>query len=425
MAPNRRTYNALEGVGLVPRMSELKEIHVSDLRIGMYVAKLDREWLDTPFLMQGFLIEERDDIDIVAEYCEHVWVDMEASKKGSQYSTAVGTASFAHHSPVEYKSTVQEEHRRVYQSFRKTRQLTKSILDDIRLGGAINHEAAKATVNDCVQSVLRHPDAMLWMAKIRDENEYTAEHSLNVCILAVTFGMHLGFDEAELQKLGLCGLLHDIGKMRVPEEVLNKPEKLTEKEWKMMMAHTIHGRNILLSNPSGFNGVVDVAYSHHERIDGQGYPRKLKGASISQYAKMISIVDAFDAMTADRCYSKAIPTTKALKIIYEDRGTHFDEQLAIQFIKAIGLFPAGSIVELCNGEVGIVIEANRKRRHLPKVILVLDAHKKPLQKERLIDLTLIEKGDIGKEFLIRHVWVDGTFGIKLKEYQEKGLVLKC
>ncbi len=405
-------------------MSKTKKIHVSELRLGMFVTELDRDWLDTPFLMQGFLIEEREDIDVVAEYCEHVWVDTEYSVKGSEHSTGVGTATFAPIQQLEYESPVQEEHKKAYKAFRKARSLTKDLLDDVRLGGAINTEMAKATVDDCVQSVIRHPDAMLWLAKIRDENEYTAEHSLNVCILAVAFGRQLGMDEQDLQKLGLCGLLHDIGKMRVPSEILDKTGELTDKEWNMMRAHTVHGRNLLLANSAIFNGTVDVAYSHHERMDGRGYPRKLPGSGISRFARIISIVDAYDAMTAERCYSAAKPSTQALKIIYEERGKQFDEELAIQFIKTIGLFPAGSIVELYTGEVGIVIETNQRMRHLPKLILVLDENQLPREKEKLLDLKFIESGELPRKFLIKHSWPDGKYGVRLRDYQKKGLVLK-
>lgn len=406
-------------------MPDIQKLHVGELRVGMYVCKLDREWLDTPFIMQGFLIEDAEDVDIVAEFCEHVWIDTDYTKKISSYSSSVGTASSAPHVPIfEPEVSLAEEHREIYKSFRQARSLTKSMLDDIRLGGAIDTQVAKDTVKDCVQSVLRHPDALLWMTKIREEREYTAEHCLNVCILAIAFGRQLGFDEKELENLGLCGFLHDVGKMRVPVEIIDKPAALTTKEFRMMKAHTVHGRNLLLSTSSLYTGAIDVAYSHHERIDGEGYPRKLPGHGISQFSRIISLVDAYDAMTADRCYSPAKTSTEALKIIYNERGKQFDEKLALKFIKTIGLYPAGSIVELYSGEVGIVIEANQRMRHLPRIIVVMSEDKKFHEKEKVLDLSLIEKGDLPRRNLIKQVWRDGSFGIILREYQKKGLVLK-
>ncbi|WP_075186783.1 HD-GYP domain-containing protein [Teredinibacter haidensis] len=402
------------------------KMHVGELRVGMYVSKLDKDWLDTPFIMQGFSIEEQDDIDIVSEYCEYVWVDVDHSRKLSVHSSGTGSASQARASVNAFapEVSIQEEHRKAYRTFRNARSLTKTMLDDIRLGGALDGSKAREMVNDCVQSVIRHPDALLWMAKIRDERAYTAEHCLNVCILAIAFGRQLSLDESGLHDLGMCGLLHDVGKMRVPEEIVDKPASLTPKEMRLMKAHTVHGRNLLLASSNIFNGAIDVAYSHHERIDGVGYPRKLPGHGISRYSRIISIVDAYDAMTADRCYSRARTSTEALKIIYEERGKQFDEALAVKFIETIGLYPAGSIVELYSGDVGIVLESNQKYRHLPRVILLLDENKKAREKELIKDLVYIESGEIPRKYLVKQVWRDGSFDIRLREYQKKGLVLK-
>jgi len=404
-------------------MSEEK-IHVADLRTGMFISRLDRDWLDTPFMMQGFYIEDREDIDIIQEFCEHVWIESEFESKGSKYSSNVGTASRNARPAFQNESSVEDEHKRVYKTFRHARSVASQILADIRLGEAINTTAAKQTVNDCVQSVIRHPDALLLMTKIRSEREYTAEHCLNVCILAIAFGRQLGLDETELQNLGLCGLLHDVGKVRVPTEILDKPAALTPKEMRMMKAHTIHGRNLLMTASNIYGGVIDVAYSHHERMDGQGYPRKLPGSGISRFSRIIAVVDAYDAMTAERCYSPAKTSTEALKIIYKERGKQFDEGIAIKFIETIGLYPAGSIVELYSGEVGIVLEANPNRRHLPKVILVLDEQKELREKEVIKDLSRIETGDLPRRFLIKQVWADGSFGICLRDYQRRGLIIK-
>lgn len=407
--------------------SKTTKVHVSELRVGMFVSQLDRDWLETPFLLQGFQIEEENDIDVIAEYCQYVYIDDEKSlkQKANEHSSNVGTARQVRVNSDIFEPEVplEDEHRRVLGTFRQARSITKTLLDDIRLGGAINTEQARHTVNECVHSVIRHPDALLWMSKMRDENEYTAEHCLNVCILAIAFGRQLGLGEQELQNLGMCGLLHDVGKMKIPPEILNKPDTLSAKEMRIMMAHTVHGRNLLLSSSGIYSGAIDVALSHHERIDGMGYPRQLAGNSISRFSKIIAIVDAYDAMTADRCYQSARTSTEAIKIIYKERGQHFDEQLALKFLQTVGLYPAGSIVELYSGEVGMVIEANPRYRHLPRIVMLRDRNKKPLEKEAMMDLSLIEKGDLSKDYLIKQVWKDKTFGITLKNYLERGLFM--
>jgi putative nucleotidyltransferase with HDIG domain len=407
--------------GYVKSSEKTIKIHISELKIGMFVSKLDRPWLETPFLMQGFVIESLDDIDAIAEYSQHVWIDAVREEWVPPEARAVAKGQSK---KVNYinKVDTQAEHSTALQTYREARRITRTLLDDLRLGGVINSEQAKETVKDCVHSILRNSDALLWMSKIRSQDEYTAEHCLNVCILAIAFGRHLGMSEADLEKLGMCGLLHDVGKMKVDPAVLNKPSSLTEKEFGIMKAHVIHGRNLLMASPGVPNSTIDVAYSHHEKIDGTGYPRGLKSSGISELAKMIAIVDAYDAMTADRCYSPGIPSTEALKIIFKDRGTHFDDRLALEFIKSVGLYPPGTLVELVNGLVAIVFETNSKFRHLPKIIVVKNQDK-PLAKNILVDLADVEKQTLEKTFLIKRALKDGVFGVFIKDYRDQGLAL--
>jgi putative nucleotidyltransferase with HDIG domain len=407
--------------GYVKSSEKTIKIHISELKIGMYVSKLDRPWLETPFLMQGFVIESLDDIDAISEYSQHVWIDAVREEWVPPEERAVARGQSKKVSYIN-KVDTKAEHSAALQTYREARRITRTLLDDLRLGGVVNTEQAKATVKDCVHSMLRNSDALLWMSKIRSQDEYTAEHCLNVCILAIAFGRHLGMSEADLEKLGMCGLLHDVGKMKVDPAVLNKPSSLTEKEFSVMKAHSIHGRNLLMASPGIPNSTIDVAYSHHEKMDGTGYPRGLKSSGISELAKMIAIVDAYDAMTADRCYSPSIPSTEALKIIFKDRSTHFDDRLALEFIKSVGLYPPGTLVELVNGLVAIVFETNSKFRHLPKIIVVKNQDK-PLAKNVLVDLADVEKQKLEKTFLIKRALKDGAFGVFIKDYKEQGLAL--
>lgn len=398
------------------------KIHVSEVKIGMFVSKLDRDWTETPFLLQGFVVEQMSDIAVLEEYCEHVWIDaVEDVWIPPEERKAQGLPA----RKVNYinKIPAQEEHRKALGVYQEARRITKDLLDDIRLGGVIDTQKAKDTVSSCVQSVVRNPDALIWMSKMRDQNEYTAEHCLNVCILSIAFGRHLGMDEPALQKLGLCGLLHDVGKMRIPDSILNKAAPLTDKEWKQMRAHVVHGRNLLMSSPGSYHGVVDVAYSHHERVDGNGYPRKLKAAAISDFSRIIAIVDAFDAMTAERCYAPSISSTDALKVIFKDKGTHFDDRLAQEFIKCVGLYPPGCIVELMNGMVAIVLEVNHRYKHLPRVIVV-QQEKGKFGREQILALADIERDKLSREHLIQRVLRDGEYGVRIKDYREKGLVFR-
>ena len=399
-----------------------KKIHVSELQIGMWIAKLDRDWLDTPFLMQGFLVETPADIETVAEFSEYVWVEANAEQWVDYNNKETLKQKVTAKSYIN-QVNAQTENRRVLGVYRDARRITKTLLDEARLTSVINTDAAKQTVDDCVHSVIRNSDALVWLSKIRSQDEYTSEHCLNVCILAIAFGRHLGYGENELKDLGMCGLLHDVGKMKIPPEILNKPGKFTPQEAKIMCSHSLLGRNMLMSSGSQVAQAVDVAWSHHEKLNGEGYPRGLKDTNISRFTRIITIVDAYDAMTADRCYSKAKTSTQALKVIYDNRGTQFDATLAEQFLKTIGLYPPGSLVELINGLAGLVVESNHQYHHLPKVILLRNQLKQPI-KEKMVDLALIEKGRIPRDFLIKTVHIDGTFGISVKDYQERGLIFK-
>ncbi len=407
--------------GRLEKEAARKKISASELQIGMYISALDRDWLGTPFLMQGFTLQTRDDIQTVQQYCQYVWIESVQQSYVPPEERAVQEAKQRKQSYIN-KVSASDEHRQALGVFREARRVTKSLLDEARLGASVNTEAAKSTVNECVQSILRNADALSWMSKMRNEDEYTAEHCLNVCILSISFGRHLGFDEQGLQHIGLCGLLHDVGKMKIPAEILNKPARLTDKEYKIVKAHTVHGRNLLMTAPGSYHGVVDVAYSHHERLDGKGYPRGLKAAGISEFSRIVAIADAYDAMTAKRTYEDARPSTDALKEIFDNRGTQFDERLAEQFLEMVGLYPPGSIVEMTNGCVGIVLTTNQRYRHLPKVLVVRNTVKKAI-KEKVLNLADCEKGTLDKSFLIKRVLVDGTHGVSLKTYKDRGLQL--
>jgi len=407
--------------GRLEKEAARKKVSASELQIGMYISELDRDWLGTPFLMQGFTLQTRDDIQTVQQYCQYVWIESVQQSYVPPEERAVQEAKQRKQSYIN-KVSANDEHRQALGVFREARRVTKSLLDEARLGASVNTEAAKSTVNECVQSILRNADALSWMSKMRNEDEYTAEHCLNVCILSISFGRHLGFEEQELQHIGLCGLLHDVGKMKIPAEILNKPARLTDREYKMVKAHTVHGRNLLMTAPGSYHGVVDVAYSHHERLDGKGYPRGLKAAGISEFSRIVAIADAYDAMTAKRTYEDARPSTDALKEIFDNRGTQFDERLAEQFLEMVGLYPPGSIVEMTNGCVGIVLTTNQRYRHLPKVLVVRNTVKKAI-KEKVLNLADCEKGTLDKSFLIKRVLVDGTHGVSLKTYKDRGLQL--
>jgi putative nucleotidyltransferase with HDIG domain len=435
----------MDDYSLDPKKNYTKEnlvkVASSQLQVGMYVAELDRPWLETPFLTQGFDIRHRSQVAKIAQYCDHVFVLREGSprkKKHEQISpigpkkakkentgTLVANLGRSRHkkkplarSRPAYDNvrSIREEHPVARAAHRKGKSAVKKLLHSAQIGQMLDTAAAEEVVTDCVGSIISNADAMIWMSKIKHEHEYTAEHSLNVCILAIAFGRYLNFEEDELQKLGLCGLLHDVGKMKVPAEILDKPGDLNEEEKRIMESHTVAGHKLLTETAGVPPLAIDVVLNHHERPDGSGYPRGLAEGEISEYAKIISVVDAYDAMTSDRCYSRAKSPVDAQKILYENRSKQFDEECSLAFMQAIGPYPPGTWVELHNGMVGIVLAGRRKFRHLPSVILVLDGDGQRVE-QKTVDLHLTDSGKLARTFLIKKTLKDGTHGLRLEDFR--------
>ncbi len=329
----------------------------------MFVCDLDRPWMDSPFLLQGFLLKTPGDVKTVREVCDYVYVDPVKGTNKDQPSNR-----------IEYTTSIEfeDEIENASQSYGRAYSLLKSTMDNIRFGNAINVEATKEVVNECVDSIVRNPNAMLLLTQLKDKDQYTSQHILNVCILAVMLGRHLGLPVGKLEELGLCGLLHDMGKMKVPNEILNKEGRLDSSELAIMKRHTSLGMEVLMSARGIILSAVDVAHNHHERLDGKGYPRGLTSYGITEFTRKVAIVDTYDAITRDRVYRKGRSHLMAINILAKCRNTHFDAGLVKKFVECIGIYPLGSLVELNTGEVGIVTEVSPKTRMAPKLLMIMD-----------------------------------------------------
>ena len=299
----------------------------------------------------------------------------------------------------------------------------KILLSSVQLGQALSTAETKDLVSECVNKVMQNPNAILWLTRLKNSDDYTAEHSINVSLLAIALGRSLGMDQWELENLGICALLHDVGKMNVADNILNKPGSLSPQEFSEMAKHTLYAKKLLMERSDIYPGAVDVAYSHHERLDGRGYPRGIDGSKISMFTRIVTIVDAYDAMTSDRCYRKGISSLDALRIINKHKGTQFDADAAQKFIAMIGLYPPGFLLEMKNGEVGIILSHDKGYQLRPKVIMVLDKNKQP-QPEAIINLSQYPNDIDGNEYEPKAVFKSGTFGINVRDYINKGLKIK-
>lgn len=248
----------------------------------------------------------------------------------------------------------------------KGKHLQETMLKNIGKNLPIDIAVPEAFTKHIVSSIDRNPNALMCMTKIREKDTYLLEHSLNVAILLANFGTHLGFSEEKIQELTLSGFLHDIGKIKVPDEILHKPGHLNDQEMTIMKYHVNYGMKVLVEMGIP-DSIVRTIGEHHERLDGYGYPEGLRGNEISQFGRMIAIVDTYDAITADRCYKVGTSSKKALQILLGDAPGKYDEWLVTQFVQCIGVFPAGSLVKLDDEKIAMVIKQNNGQAAKPVV----------------------------------------------------------
>ena len=237
----------------------------------------------------------------------------------------------------------------------KGKHLQKTMLESVGKNLPIDIAIPEAFTNNLVSSIDRNPNALMCMTKIREKDTYLLEHSLNVAILLANFGTHVGLDEEQIQELALSGFLHDIGKIKIPDEILHKPGRLTDQEMTVMKDHVYYGTKVLLEMGIP-DSIVETIGQHHERLDGYGYPDGLRGEEITHFGRMIAIVDTYDAITADRCYKVGMSSKKALQILIQDAPEKYDEELVKQFVQCIGIFPVGSLVKLNNEKIAMVLK---------------------------------------------------------------------
>ena len=252
---------------------------------------------------------------------------------------------------------------------------TEDFFDDLRLGRSLDGVVVRRMVNQLTDSVLRNPDALTCYAQLKRKDSYTALHGLRSSILSLVFGRQLGMAREQLETLGMAGLLHDIGMVKVPDEILAKPGRLTPIELSIVRRHVAWGAEMLDRSHSIPPAVVEAARNHHERYDGSGYLGGLSGDAIGESGLIMGIVDYYDAVTSDRIYQVAISPYAAMRAMYEGRGTLFAPGLIERFIQCLGIYPVGSVVELNTGEVGVVVALNRSMRLKPRVALVRQADK--------------------------------------------------
>jgi HD-GYP domain-containing protein (c-di-GMP phosphodiesterase class II) len=319
-----------------------------------------------------------------------VEIHIDTSKgKASEHSVPVSVWN----ADVEPTVALDEERERAEKVYGEARSLVDNIIGDVKLGKAIDTAPVQELAEEIGESLYANANALLCLSQIREKDEYLLEHSINVGVLMGIFARYLGYQKEQLTQMVTGAVLHDIGKIRVPSEILNKAGKLEPAEWREMQNHVLYGEEVLVKS----HGVSDIALKicaqHHEKLSGTGYPRGLKGKQVSIYGRMASIVDIYDAITADRCYHNGRSPFDSMRILTDlGKEEALDKSLVYQFIRCMGVYPVGTIVELSNKKLAVVQQVNLKKPNFPVVKVFYDQKSRSYEKSLPVDLAESNSG---------------------------------
>ena len=372
----------------------IKKIKAQQLKIGMFIHDLNCGWLDHLFIKSKFEIKDQSIITkIIKQGITELYIDtskgLDVSENKPIKATSIDvidTKTAQDSQKIIVPSTFGEEISKAKKIKREVVKIASELLTDVRAGKQISITKVDGLVDNMVDSIYRNKDAMMCLGMLKDVDEYTFLHSVNVCILMVSFCKALNLEKDIAQKVGVGALLHDIGKMKVPLSILNKPGKLTDNEFKIMKSHVVYSREILSELPGISDISISVAAEHHERFDGTGYAKGLKGEQINKYGQMAAIVDVFDAITSNRCYHQGMPAYEALQKILEWSSLHFNKKLVEKYIDCVGIYPIKTMVRLESGMLGIVVKPGATNPLLPTVNVFYNTIKRQIVTPKEIDL---------------------------------------
>lgn len=408
------------------------KIDVSEVTIGMFVSGLDRPWTQTPFPLQGFYVRDLEEINQLKSHCHHIYIDVlkgarpvkanlrtmsaspkaKTSARGSTSEKITGMAPLkVKHNSYPVSQTLREEMSEARELHREVYGAVSQVLDQLARGdakGAILD--TKRAASAMVGSVLRCPDAFTWLTRVKEKDEHTYSHSVRSAIWGILLGRHMGLAKSDLEVLAMGLLLKDVGKTRLPSELISKKER-TIAEQSEYEKFVVLGVEILEKTPDVPPRVVSVVKAHRERVNGSGFPLHLRGEKIPLLGRIAAVVTFYDEVTNPRGVKFPLSPSKAVAQLYEGRDTLFQSDLVVEFIRAIGLYPTGTLIELNTGEVAVVVEQNFERRLKPHIMVVLDPYKRPLPEPVYLDMAADDKQkqvkiDSGKLVASEVEWVE-------------------
>ncbi len=378
----------------------LKKIKVNDIRLGMYIQEVCGSWMDHPFWKQSFKLTDDNDLNTLKNCgVDEIWID---TSLGLDVDSGV-----AAHSQSESELKVENELKKIEQTPQKTEALVSlqieliaakklhtktkeavvSLFKDVRMGNALKLDGAVSLVDELNQSIIRNPSALICLSRLKTADNYTYLHSVSVCVLMIALGRQLGMKDDMLKQAGIAGLLHDIGKVFIPDEVLNKPGKLTDEEFNIVKMHPVKGWEFLKDSGEVSDLILDVCRHHHERVDGMGYPDKLSGEALTLFARMGAVCDVYDAITSNRSYKKGWEPVESIRKMAEWNNGHFDEVVFHAFVKTVGIYPTGTLLKLKSGRLGVVTDQSKKSLVKPIVKVFFSTRSNMHILQEIVDLS--------------------------------------
>ena len=387
----------------------IKKITVDKLKPGIFVHDFNCGWLHHPFLKNRLRLSSDKEIEKVISYgIREVYIDTDSGLDVDDAPTqheidqaidcdleTLSETSEKTRSGVPLEAEIDNARALIAEA----KQATHRLMDDVRLGKQIDLPQVEILVEKMTESVFNNSDALVSLLRIKSKDEYTYLHSLAVSALCISFAQYLDFDYGKIKAIGIGGLLHDIGKVKIPDQILHKPGPLTEAEFEVMKQHVDHGNAVLEQTTHLDASSICVTAHHHERLDGTGYPQGLRGDQISLFGQVSAIVDIYDALTSERCYKGSMTPTEALRKIFEWSDSYLNRHLVEKFVTHIGIYPVGSVVRLRSGAVAVVVRHGQKDLLHPVVRILFDCRHRRLSPTAEIDLGQPEPGSDGNEIL--------------------------
>jgi len=372
----------------VPHTDQLR-VAVDELTFGLFVAALDRPWSEVPVMFQGFEVRDDEELEILRQYCDHVYVDRARSRQAALDAL---TADTGEPPSAPGKTPTPVVRRDVADVFADARQPDKDafrelvgeahenrtaalefmdgVMSSLAAGEILDTDSARAAVSDLAGTVSRNTTASLWLTNLRERDEYLTRHAVNVCVLMLAYGVHHGFPRPDLERMAMGALLMDVGMTKLPDTILSKTGQLSPEEMELMMRHPDEG--VAIVRAAGFvpRETLEIIQMHHERVDGSGYPQGLQASQLPLHARLAGMLDTYDAMTSPRVYQDATPADRVLQYMLNESESTFGQTPVQQLIQCIGLYPVGSLVELDNGAAAVVVGSRPDVRVRPTVLLV-------------------------------------------------------